>query len=334
MEIQVNNETYVIADDLAGMHRDLTPQEFKQLQTNILDDGRVKDPIAIWEHHAQKFVLDGRSRLMIVHEHPHITFDSIMITLPDREAAQRWVSLNQLGRRNLSDFEQQRLRAEQAKRDGTKETAEAHGVSRRTVQRDMEIEDAKEAMSEDIRKKVEKGAIIASKRDLKEFGELGEHQRAAVEKTLRDNPSLTLTQALPKEGAKLTADDYAVINENPHLTAQLRQSLSLGTIFSDSESVQKFAALEPDQQVTVVALLQDPDCDSLVDALITLRAGKRPIPVDDGKKVEGVLRKLHKSLQDAMRLLDDLKALRNDKSGHKACIASVKDAIAKVEAWR
>lgn len=80
----------------------LTDDEFKQLEANILEDGEVYEPIAVWNG----VIVDGHNRWKIVQAHPEIPYKVREMDFPDEWAAFDWMYKKQLGRRNLT--EQQR----------------------------------------------------------------------------------------------------------------------------------------------------------------------------------------------------------------------------------
>lgn len=80
----------------------LTADEFKQLEANILEDGEVYEPIAVWNG----VIIDGHNRWKIVQAHPEIPYKVREMDFPDKWAAFEWMYKKQLGRRNLT--EQQR----------------------------------------------------------------------------------------------------------------------------------------------------------------------------------------------------------------------------------
>ena len=76
----------------------LTFEELNQLEANILRDGRIINPIIVW----QGLIVDGHNRYTIARKHPEIPF-----TVHEKEFASRyeaiiWICKNQLGRRNLT----------------------------------------------------------------------------------------------------------------------------------------------------------------------------------------------------------------------------------------
>ena len=78
----------------------LLPDEFKQLESNILQDGEIKEPLAIWKTPEGNTLLDGHNRYKIAEKH-NIKFPTTEITLTDRDHAKLWILNHQLGRRNL-----------------------------------------------------------------------------------------------------------------------------------------------------------------------------------------------------------------------------------------
>lgn len=77
----------------------LTDAEYEQLRDNIIEDGEVYEPIAVWNG----IIVDGHNRWKIVQEHPEITYKVREMDFPDKWAAFEWMYRKQLGRRNLSD---------------------------------------------------------------------------------------------------------------------------------------------------------------------------------------------------------------------------------------
>lgn len=77
----------------------LTPEEFMQLEENILAEGRVLVPIDTWNG----VIIDGHHRWKVIQKHPEIPYDVREHDFPDKWAAFDWMYKNQLGRRNLTE---------------------------------------------------------------------------------------------------------------------------------------------------------------------------------------------------------------------------------------
>lgn len=77
----------------------LTDAEFEQLRENILADGEVYEPIAVWNG----IVVDGHNRWKIIQEHPEIPYKVKEMDFADKWAAFEWMYRKQLGRRNLTE---------------------------------------------------------------------------------------------------------------------------------------------------------------------------------------------------------------------------------------
>ena len=77
----------------------LTKDEYHQLEENILDDGRIMMPIAVWGD----IIVDGHNRYRIAREYGDIPFSTTQLDFDNRHEAIAWICKNQLGRRNLSD---------------------------------------------------------------------------------------------------------------------------------------------------------------------------------------------------------------------------------------
>ena len=76
----------------------LTDDEFKQLEENILKEGKLISPLIVWGN----TLVDGHNRYEIVQEHPEIYFSTMPLRFENREEAIAWICRNQLGRRNLT----------------------------------------------------------------------------------------------------------------------------------------------------------------------------------------------------------------------------------------
>ena len=88
-----------IDPEFQGKIPPLTEAEFQQLQENILADGEVYEPIAVWNG----VIVDGHNRWKIVQQHPEIPYRVRELKFADKWEAFEWMYCKQLGRRNLTE---------------------------------------------------------------------------------------------------------------------------------------------------------------------------------------------------------------------------------------
>lgn len=77
----------------------LTDEEFAQLEKNILRDG-IRDALITWHG----ILIDGHNRYRIAQKYG-LTYRTVEKQFTDRNDAERWIILNQFGRRNLSAYD-------------------------------------------------------------------------------------------------------------------------------------------------------------------------------------------------------------------------------------
>ena len=87
----------------------LTDDEFKQLEENILKEGKLLSPLIVWNN----TLVDGYNRYAILQKHPEIYFSTMPLRFENREEAVAWICRNQLGRRNLSPEQKRYLLGKQ-----------------------------------------------------------------------------------------------------------------------------------------------------------------------------------------------------------------------------
>ena len=80
----MNLNALKIDPEFQGKIPPLNFEEEQQLEQNILHEGRLLNPIIIWNG----FILDGHTRYRILRKHPFIAFQIQEIELDNRYAAQ------------------------------------------------------------------------------------------------------------------------------------------------------------------------------------------------------------------------------------------------------
>lgn len=93
-----------IDDELKGYIPSLSDEEYSLLEESILSEG-CRDPIVTWSG----WILDGHNRYEICCKH-NITFATVEKTgLQTKDDVKIWMIRNQIGRRNLTDFQRTEL---------------------------------------------------------------------------------------------------------------------------------------------------------------------------------------------------------------------------------
>ena len=108
----------------------LTDDEFKQLEENILKEGKLLSPLIVWGN----TLVDGHNRYAILQKHPEIYFSTMPLPFESREEVLAWICKNQLGRRNLTPEQKYYLmgkqyEAEKAAHGGDRKSSDAKSSS-------------------------------------------------------------------------------------------------------------------------------------------------------------------------------------------------------------
>lgn len=76
----------------------LSFEELQQLEMNMIRDGKLTDPIIVWN----KTILDGHNRYNILRKHSFIEYEIKEMEFSSHQEALIWICNHQLGRRNLT----------------------------------------------------------------------------------------------------------------------------------------------------------------------------------------------------------------------------------------
>lgn len=187
----------------------MSEAEFKQLEENILKDGRVKVPLTVWDG----TIIDGHNRYAIIKKHPELAWNIDEVHFKDRYEAVVWICKNQLGRRNLTEAQKSYLRGKQYEaekmaqggdrksnefsngqnvhlksrretKDGTAgRIGKQYGVNGRTIRRDAEYAkgvDLAEAEEPGIRNRILSGESQIPKTIIAAFPAMPKEERKAI----------------------------------------------------------------------------------------------------------------------------------------------------------
>ena len=106
-----------------------TAEQFKQLEENILKDGRVRNPLVVWKDHG--ILVDGHHRLRILKAHPEVEYSVTEQAFEDEDEVEEWIIKNALGTRNLTEMQitdlRGRLTKTRKKRVGNPNGRNEHG---------------------------------------------------------------------------------------------------------------------------------------------------------------------------------------------------------------
>lgn len=210
----------------------LSSEELMRLEDSILSEGRLINPIVVWNG----IIVDGHNRYRIICENPEIEYDIYEKDFADRNEAIAWICQNQLGRRNLTPEQKKYLigkqfEAEKAMRGGnhgnqytasakcqvgtlppTTDTAERianeNGIGRRSVFRAEAFSKAVDIADEvepGIRAELLAGEIKATEKDIRELVTADPIDRPALIENLR--------QPLPKKPHKRNDPETELIQK-------------------------------------------------------------------------------------------------------------------------
>ena len=156
----------------------LTAEEFKQLETNCIDEG-IRDAIVTW----QGFIIDGHNRYKIATDW-QLSFKTIEKAFDSEVDVIEWMLVNQLGRRNLTNEQRAYLIGKryenEKKRKGrpnakigqnvpistAEKIAEEIGISDKQVQRNEQFAKGVDKMSEELKQEVLQGKSNLNKSDI------------------------------------------------------------------------------------------------------------------------------------------------------------------------
>lgn len=229
MKLQINPE-------FENMIPELTDDELSQLEENILTEGRIVNPIVVWNG----VIVDGHNRYKIAQKHPHIQFTVHEKEFESEQEAQIWICSNQLGRRNLTEQHKKylwgkryNLECDRAKFHGNQYTrsdkngeggnrpdqnshgtrsriADELGVSEWQVRSSAEFSkgvDAAEEVMPGIKNKILTGTVEASYKDVVAIGKMPPPKRTeAVEE---------LVKPRPKPSGNLNSEDIYPLPQQP-----------------------------------------------------------------------------------------------------------------------
>lgn len=88
-----------IKEELKQLIPPLTNEEYKQLESNCLEEG-IREKILLWKN----YIIDGHNRYNIAKQW-NLDFETESKSFKNEDEVKEWMILNQFGRRNLSNYQ-------------------------------------------------------------------------------------------------------------------------------------------------------------------------------------------------------------------------------------
>jgi len=199
----------------------LTDEQKKQLETNIIADGKIIDAILYWDDGTRNVIVDGMHRFEIAKKKA-IAYRAEQVMIGESyEQVEAWIWDHQAGRRNLSreiiGEWYNRLKSSRGGDHTSKESkdtllgdaaekiAEKVGVSPSTVKRDGARVEALKRCAPAIQKGLAVGAFKVPDADLKLLATLTPEDQSAVALVLRKGQAQCVKTAMEKANVKRPA---------------------------------------------------------------------------------------------------------------------------------
>ena len=80
-----------------------TAEQFKQLEENMVSEGRARNPLVVWR--GRDTLVDGHHRLRILKAHPELKWSVVEQDFTDDDEVKEWIIKNALGTRNLTEMQ-------------------------------------------------------------------------------------------------------------------------------------------------------------------------------------------------------------------------------------
>lgn len=209
-----------ISSRLKALLPPLTAQEKKQLEANLVADGRVIDPILFWHDGKRDVIIDGMHRYPIAKKHG-LPFEAEPVLPGDTyEDVEEWIWNHQAGRRNLSReaigkwYNRAKTtrggdHTSKVSNDTLLDTAEhiaaKTGASVPTVKRAGKRAETLEKCVPAVQKAVDSGVMKASDADLKTLSRLSKGDQTTVATAIRKGRAKSVKEAMKLDGIKAPA---------------------------------------------------------------------------------------------------------------------------------
>lgn len=212
-----------------------TAEQFKQLEENMVSEGRARNPLVVWRGHDT--LVDGHHRLKILKAHPELRWSVVEQDFADEDEVKEWIIKNALGTRNLTEMQSTELRGRlynmrKSKRGGFKKSTPQNGELKgrtRGVSEQIANElgvshhaietagnfvdglDAAEAVVPGFKDAVLTGEVKAQKQEV-----------AAMRKQTPDEIKKSVETIKERKGKRNTSSDRELAKKIREVTAEMR----------------------------------------------------------------------------------------------------------------
>ena len=124
-----------------------TAEQFKQLEENMVAEGRARNPLVIWRDKGT--LVDGHHRLKILKAHPELKWSVVEQDFTDEDEVKEWIIKNALGTRNLTEMQITDLRGRLYKARKNR-----HGGDRKSSLKNSDMKEPKGRVTEQIAKEL------------------------------------------------------------------------------------------------------------------------------------------------------------------------------------
>jgi phage N-6-adenine-methyltransferase len=302
----VSEQPIQVDREFAALIPPLAVEERQQLEQNLVEHGRARDPLIAWKNEGSLILLDGHNRYEIC-TRLGLPFSVCKLCFDDRQAAEDWIDRNQLGRRNLDARQMSLLRGRRynrikkkqgapsgndnaAKQSGQnvrfENTAEKlageHNVTEKTIRRDGQFAEAVEKLGieQDVaarRIDASKHEIVAAAASLPEEPAPSDIEQAA--ETVKARPHVANNSGdnewyTPKEfvdAARRVVGDFDLDPASNRIANKKVQAASYYTADDDGLEKDWFGVvwLNPPYNAKLIAKFSDKLCSSYEDGSVT-----------------------------------------------------------------
>ena len=282
----------------------LSFDELHQLELNMIRDGKLTDPIIVWN----KTILDGHNRYNLLKKHSFIEYEIKEMEFSSRQEALIWICNHQLGRRNLTPERRKYLIGKRYETE--KQISQNRGNQYTSAKKD--------ATDQNDPCQSKSGSHVTRQRIANETG--------------------------TSEGYVQRAEKYTNgVEAADEAAPGAREEILNGQIKASDREIYAIVKAPKEQRSEIVAELRKPKCERDKQLISPIKSlSMKDESPDDGsqfligisKKIQGHKRALTESDQKALRESVDNRYFREVPADHSIHVATIEGAYDDfIENW-